>query len=55
MYRSAASTLVSRCRKKLTEKTNWYRKRKGGGEEDKIEERKMRTKMWGEKRERKVK
>ena len=28
MYRSAKSTLPTRCRKKLTEKTSWYRKRK---------------------------
>ena len=27
MYRSASSTLTSRCNKKLTEKTPWYRKR----------------------------
>ena len=27
MYRSANSTLVSRSKKKLTEKTTWYRKR----------------------------
>ena len=28
MYRSAMSTLPTMCRKKLTEKTSWYRKRK---------------------------
>ena len=36
IYRSAASTLVTRCRKKLTEKTSWYKRKhaRDGKEED---------------------
>ena len=34
MYRSAASSLNSRYKKKLLEKVNWYRKRKRMDEED---------------------
>ena len=32
-----SATLATRCRKKLTEKTSWYRKRKRGEEEDEKE------------------
>ena len=50
MYRSAASTIGTRYKKKLLEKVNWYRKRKRyGGNED--EEEKGRAGKKREKRE----
>ena len=39
MYRSARSTLVSRCKRKLTAKTTWYKKKKGMEDENEEEEK----------------
>ena len=39
MYRSAKSTLVGRCRRKLLAKTSWYKKKRKRDEEDEKEER----------------
>ena len=56
IYRSARSTLSIRCRKKLLEKTSWY-KAKRKREDEEMGERKKRKKLWkgkennGEKRE----
>ena len=48
-YRSAASTLKSRVKKKLTAKTSWYKKRKTG-EENKIGRGKQKHGKEGEKK-----
>ena len=39
MYRSAKSTLVGGCRRKLLAKTSWYKKKRKRDEEDEKEER----------------
>ena len=44
IYRSAQSTLVQRCRKKLMEKTTWYKKRKRGEQEDEDKEKEIGVK-----------
>ena len=57
MYRSARSTLVSRCKRKLTAKTTWYKKKKGmeNEEEEKREKYLYRRKEMGVLKERKEK
>ena len=49
IYRSARSTLPMRCRKKLLEKTSWYKqkRKREEDEEDEIGEKKRRKKLGG--------
>ena len=60
MYRSAKSTLVGGCRRKLLAKTSWYKKKRKRDEEDEKEERenhgkRRKTRMRSRKRRRREK
>ena len=56
VYRNARSTLASRCKKKLIEKTGWYKKKqKRTEEEDRAEKGQDRKRSRGEKKKHKIK
>ena len=44
MYRSASSTLTTRLKKKLTEKTSWFRDRKRSGDDGRVKNEKHKVK-----------